>query len=367
MKTTISVIKADIGSVGGHETPSKKVIETVKNFVSENGQSLLSDFQMYHCGDDVAILMAHQKGEDNSDIHKLAWDAFVAGTAVAREQGLYGAGQDILKDTFSGNIKGMGPGSAEIEFEERPNEPFVFFQADKTDPGCFDMPLFLTFTDPMFNPGLFISPILRKGFTFTIMDVSYTEGDKVIVLNTPEDTYSIAALLRDHDKYVIESIKVRETGEVCAKVSTSRLHNIAGKYVGKDDPVCIVRLQKTFPDTGEVVAPYGIGHFVAGDNRGSHNTPLMPVKWGTMPNFFDGPAIVSAAGLCVHNGKFTESIDIFDGPTWDRIREHIADKWVDLRRQGFFGAAMLGLGELEYTEIMDHLKELDDKFTVRGK
>jgi fructose 1,6-bisphosphate aldolase/phosphatase len=45
----------------------------------------------------------------------------VAGTEVAKEQGLYGAGQDILKDAFSGNVKGMGPAVAEMEFEERPN------------------------------------------------------------------------------------------------------------------------------------------------------------------------------------------------------------------------------------------------------
>lgn len=365
MKTTLSVIKADIGSIGGHEKPSSKVIETVKNFVLPKVGNLLKDLNVFTCGDDIALLMVHDKGEDNAEIHKLAWDAFMEGTKKAREQGLYGAGQDMLKDTFSGNVKGMGPGSVEMDFEERPNEPFVFFQADKTDPGCFDLPLYLTFTDPMYNPGLFISPILRKGFIFTIMDVSYVEGDKVIVLNTPEDTYSIAALLRDHDKYVVESIKVRETGEICAKVSTSRLHNIAGKYVGKDDPVCLVRVQKTFPDTGEVLSPYGIGHFVAGDNRGSHNAPLMPVKWGTIPSFFDGPAIVSSAGLCVHNGKLTEYVDLFDQPCWDRVRQKIADKWIDMRRQGFFGAAMLGLGELEYTEIMEHLEELDKKFSVR--
>lgn len=365
MKLTLSVIKADIGSIGGHEKPSEKVLKTIADHVKENAAGLLLDYKIFWCGDDTAILMTHTKGEDNPEIHKMAYDAFFKATQVAKSQGLYGAGQDLLKDSFSGNVKGMGPGVAEMEFEERPNEPFLFFQADKTDPGCFNLPLYLTFTDPMFNPGLFISPILRKGFTFTIMDVSYTKGDKVITLHTPEDLYSIAALLRDHDKYIIESIKVRETGEICAKVSTSRLHNIAGKYVGKDDPVCLVRVQKTFPDTGEVVSPYGIGHFVAGDNRGSHNTPLMPVKWGTMPNFFDGPAIVSAAGLCMHDGIMTEHVDIFEGPTWDRIREKIADKWVEMRKQGFFGCAMLGLGELEYTEIMDHLEELEKKFVVR--
>jgi fructose 1,6-bisphosphatase len=38
-------------------------------------------------------------------------------------------------------------------------------------------------------------------------------------------------------------------------VSTSRLHNTAGKYMGKDDPVKLVRVQKAFPATGEVLAP----------------------------------------------------------------------------------------------------------------
>lgn len=48
----------------------------------------------------------------------------MAGPEVAKSQGLYGAGQDLLKDSFSGNVRGMGPAVAELEFEERPNELF---------------------------------------------------------------------------------------------------------------------------------------------------------------------------------------------------------------------------------------------------
>ncbi len=59
--------------------------------------------------------MSHTHGVDNKQIHKLAWDAFMAGTQVAKEEGLYGAGQDLLKDSFSGNVKGLGPGVAELE------------------------------------------------------------------------------------------------------------------------------------------------------------------------------------------------------------------------------------------------------------
>ena len=133
MKLTLSVIKADIGSIGGHIKPSRKLKDTVADFVCEHGikKGLLIDHYVSSTGDDIAILMTHQKGVSNDAVHKLAWDAFVAGTEVAKEQGLYGAGQDLLKDAFSGNVKGMGPAVAEMEIEERPNECFLFFAADK--------------------------------------------------------------------------------------------------------------------------------------------------------------------------------------------------------------------------------------------
>ena len=169
MRTTLSVIKADVGSIGGHIRPSAKLKETVERFVRENGKKLLLDCYVSSTGDDIALLMTHQHGVDSPKIHELAWDAFMAGTKVAKEQGLYGAGQDLLKDAFSGNVRGLGPGSCEMEFEERPNEPFVFFAADKTDPGAYNLPLYLSFADPMHCAGLLLSPKMAKGFSFTIM------------------------------------------------------------------------------------------------------------------------------------------------------------------------------------------------------
>jgi len=366
MKITLSAIKADVGSLAGHERPSSAMLQTVKEYVGKNGKGFIIDFNIFHTGDDISILMSHQRGKLDSKVHKLAWDAFLEATKVAKSQGLYGAGQDLLKDAFSGNVKGMGPAVAELEIEEREAEPFVFFMADKTDPGAFSLPLYLAFADPMYNPGLLLSSEMAKGFTFTIMDVMHTGADKIITLNAPEDLYDIACLLRDLETYVIEGIRARAHPEMeCVAVSTTRLHNIAGTYTGKDDPIAIVRVQKQFPDSGEVLSPYVIAPFVAGDNRGSHNTPLMPVKMGETVTYFDGPAIVSAVGLSVHEGKFSEVLDLFDHPVWERVREKVSDKAIELRRQGFFGCAMLGMNELEYTGIMERLKELQKKFVVR--
>ena len=366
MKLTLSIIKADVGSLGGHIKPSERLLKCVDGFLLDELNNMAYDFFVSHTGDDIAILLAHTQGVNSAAIHKLAWDAFRAGTECAREQGLYGAGQDLLKDSFSGNVKGMGPAVAEMEFDERPNEPFLFFAADKTDPGAYNLPLYLAFADPMYNSGLILAPGMAKGFRFVIMDVGYTEGDRLIELNAPEELYDIAALLRDNERFVVESIWSRETGEIAAAVSTTRLHNIAGKYTGKDDPVMLVRTQGLFPATGEVLAPFNLGHYVAGFMRGSHVGPLMPVKMNSSVSYFDGPPVVCCLAFCVHAGKLTEPADAFDHPYWDWVRNKISGKVTEIRQQGFSGAAMLPYAELEYGGIVDKMKKLDSRFRVRG-
>ncbi len=365
MKITLSIIKADVGSLGGHIRPSERLLKCVHEHLKGQFQSMAYDFFVSHTGDDIAILLAHTKGVNSAEIHKLAWDAFRVGTDCAKEQGLYGAGQDLLKDSFSGNVRGMGPAVAEMEFEERPNEPFLFFAADKTDPGAYNLPLYLAFADPMYNSGLILAPGMAKGFRFVIMDVNHTEGDRLIELNAPEDLYDIAALLRDNERFVVESVWSRETGEIAASVSTTRLHNIAGKYTGKDDPVMLVRTQGLVPATGEVLAPFNLGHYVAGFMRGSHVGPLMPVKLNSSVSFFDGPPVVCCLAFCVHIGKLTEPADAFDHPYWDWVRNRISGKVTDIRQQGFSGAAMLPYSELEYGGIVDKMKKLDARFVVR--
>jgi len=364
MNITISALKADIGSIGGHITPSQELVKEVKDFVLKNGKDLIIDSYIGFTGDDIAILCTHDRGVSNEKIHKMAWDAFIAGTEVAKKQGLYGAGQDLLKDAFSGNIKGMGPAVAEMEIEERPGEPFILFAADKTDPGAYNLPFYLAFTDPMYCAGLILSPKMSDGFTFRIVDVEYTEKDKIIELNTPEDIYDIAALLRDNERYVIESIYSRNTGNQAVAISTTRLHNIAGKYTGKDDPVALVRVQGEFPATGEVLAPFQIGHYVAGFMRGSHTGPLMPCKLNTTISYFDGPPVVTGAAFCVRDGKLTEPADVFDHPFWDHVRNKVSEKAIDIRRQGFSGSAMLPYSELEYGGIVEKLKKLEKKFKI---
>jgi len=365
MKVTLTAIKADIGSIGGHICPSKGLLEAVEQTVKTGGRGLIIDHAINFTGDDVAILLTHDRGTDDESVHRLAWDAFLAGTEVAKSQGLYGAGQDLLKDAFSGNTRGLGPAVAEMTFDERPNEPFLMFTADKTEPGAYNLPLFLAFTDPMYSAGLILSPAGGKGYRFTVMDVDHSAGDRVVELVTPEEMYDLAALLRDNGRYVIESIHARYDDDIAVSSCTTRLRNIAGKYVGKDDPIMLVRTQKSFPATGEVLAPFEIAHFVAGFMRGSHNGPLMPVRARSSVSFFDGPPIVSCLAFSIREGKLTEPVDAFDHPYWDWVRQKASMKAHEVRRQGFSGSAMLGIHDLEYVGINHRLDALEPRFKVR--
>ena len=345
MKVTVSVIKADVGGVGGHTKPSDGLIEAVRNTI-KNSADLLIDYYIGYCGDDVHIVMSHTHGVDNQQIHKLAWDSFMAGTQVAKEEGLYGAGQDLLKDSFSGNVKGMGPGVAELEFEERPNEAFTVFAADKTEPGAFNYPIYRMFVDALSNTGLIVNKSLASGVKINIMDV---EEGKIAELELWQDKPTIEAALMYPGRYVVDSVTTKE-GEPILAASTDRLHNIAGTYVGKDDPICLVRTQKNFPATEEVGSVFNNPHYVAGNTRGSHNMPLMPVKLNSAATINFCIPIVEALVFSMHNGKFTGPFDGFSTPDWDYIREIATKKAMSMRSQGFIHPATLVPSELEYAE-----------------
>ena len=364
---TISAIKADVGSVGGHTQPSAEMMKIASEMMEAQRGKLLIDHRVTHTGDDICLTMTHRHGVEAPDVHRLAYDVFLAAGAIAERQGLYGAKQDLLKSEFSGNIQGMGPGVAELTIVERPAEPFMVLTADKTEPGAFNSLLYLTFCDPMYCSGLLLSPDVGKGFSFTIVDVNHTEAEREITLRAPEDLYDLAALLRDTGRFVIKSIHSRaHPDEQAASLSTTRLKNIAGRYVGKDDPVAIVRTQKIFPATEEFGLAFSKVPYVAGDCRGSHNMPLAPVPLNTDSSIFYCLPMVSAAGYSVRDGVLTGPMDLFQNPVWEVFRNKAVRKGAEMRAQGFFNPAMLGMEELEYGGIVERLKALDQRFVLNG-
>ncbi len=375
MKITLSVIKADVGSIGGHTKPSEKMLELAKGRIKLAVSSgLLIDGLVTHTGDDIALTMSHERGVGNTEIHRFAWDSFLTATREAQRAGLYGAGQDLLVDAPAGNVRGAGPAVAEIEFnrdvesKDRPAEAFLVFAADKCGPGTYNYPLYSVFCDPMHDGGLLLNPKMRKGFTLTIIDMDHKDGDRVVKLDVPERIWDVAVLMQNPDRFAIEAIHSRYAPhEQITSVSATRLHNIAGKYTGKDDPIALVRTQGMFPAPEEILEPFTLGHFVTGDARGSHVMPIMPVAINTP---VAGPyclPIVSCLGFSLDAaGKFSEEyLDFFGDSVWDATRLKIQAKAEEWRRQGFIGPTMASHAELSYTGIVDALEKLDKEFVVR--
>jgi fructose 1,6-bisphosphate aldolase/phosphatase len=355
-KVTLSVIKADVGGFVGHSSVHPDLLSAARSHLSEKGTDLLTDFYVTHVGDDVELVMTHEKGVDHPDIHELAWDAFIGATAVARKLKLYGAGQDLLADSFSGNIKGMGPGVAEMEFEERPSEPVIVFMADKTEPGAWNYPLYKMFADPFNTPGLVIDPKMHKGFDFEVHDLI---DHKKVTFHCPEEIYDLLVLIGAPGRYCMKAIYSRTLNEIGAVSSTQRLNLMAGRYIGKDDPVCIVRCQSGMPAVGEALEPFARPHLVAGWMRGSHHGPLMPCSMMQCnPTRFDGPPRVIALGFQLCQGHLIGPQDFFADPSYDRARQ-IANELADyMRSLGPFEPHRLGLEELEYTTLPDVMKKL---------
>lgn len=379
MDITLSAIKADVGSIGGHTCPSTEMINVVSQLLQENIDSgLIIDGLVTYTGDDIAIIFTHQQGVNNEKIHiGFAWNAFLAATAIAKAQGNYGAGQDLLKDAPSGNVRGAGPGVAEICFtlnpkdNYRPAESFMIFAGDKCAPGAFNLPLYLAFADPMHNGGLLLNPHMHLGWTVNIIDMDHKseKDDRIIRLNVPERSWDAAALLQNPDRYAIESIYSRyKPEEQVVAVSATRLHNIAGKYTGKDDPIAIVRNQGIFPAPEEIIEPYAtVNQIISGGARGSHNMPQLPVPINTAVT---GPychPIISAIGFSMNQqGKFAgRFVDFFAGSPWDHARWVSQQRAADLRRQGFFGITMAQQAEIAYTGLVNTWKKLDDEFELR--
>ncbi len=366
MKTTISLIKADIGGWPGHASMHPELIKVAKEELSRAVETgIIKSFYVAHVGDDLELIMSHNRGVGDEEVHKLAWDTFQKGAEKARELKLYGAGQDLLSDAFSGNVKGLGPGSAEMEFTERKSEPLVAFMMDKTEPGAFNLPIFRMFADPFNTAGLVIDPAAHAGFVFEIWDIM---ENKKVLLRSPEEMYDILALIGAKERYVIKHVFPKEGGklppdEPVAVVSTDKLYQIAGKYVGKDDPVALVRAQSGLPALGEVLEPFSFPHLVSGWMRGSHNGPLMPVAMRQAKcTRFDGPPRVVALGFQVHSSLLGEPVDLFDDPAFDMTRtkaQEIADY---MRRHGPFEPHRLPLADMEYTTLPGVLERLKDRF-----
>ena len=247
-----------------------------------------------------------------------------------------------------------------MEIEERKSEPIIIFMADKTSAGAWNMPLYKMFADPFNTIGLVIAPPLHNGFSFEVHDV---KEHKKITINTPEEIYDLLIFIGAPSRYAVKAVYNRDTGDIASVSSTQRLSLIAGRYVGKDDPVCIVRAQGSFPAVGEILEPFTNPTLVEGWMRGSHHGPLMPVSVedGT-PSRFDGPPRVISIGFQLAQGKLIGPRDMFIDKSFDEAR-HQANLMANyMRSHGPFEPHRLPLEEMEYTTMPQIMEKISGRF-----
>ena len=61
---TLSVIKADVGGYVGHSSMHPDLLAVAQEMLTQAKQKgTLIDFHVAHCGDDLFLVMTHERGE----------------------------------------------------------------------------------------------------------------------------------------------------------------------------------------------------------------------------------------------------------------------------------------------------------------
>ena len=233
---TISAINADIGGyVGDSGVHPDLLAEAERGVGDASAPELAIDGSVNSRGDDVNLVMTDRHGVDAGPEHHFAWDTFVELTHVAKRLHLYGAGQDLS--------------------------------------------LYRIFCDPFNTAGLSIDKSVHAGLMVAVHDL--IEHGRAF-FKCPEDLYDMLVYIRPTGRSVLEQVFGRgNLDHSVASMSTSRLSLIAGRYVGKDDAVMIVRRQGGLPAVGEVreMADYvrPMGPLEPG------RLPMEDVEYATMP------------------------------------------------------------------------------------
>ncbi|MEK7709796.1 MAG: fructose 1,6-bisphosphatase, partial [candidate division NC10 bacterium] len=175
----VKATKADVGGVGGHVVAAEEVKSAIGKFVLDNnlfqGEPIFTSLMVTHTGDDVAITGIMSERIPMSVVDELMWDALQLGADKAGELGLYGPGQDLIADAFTGNLRGAGPATIALPLPLRPDNPsqtvLVSF-ADKTEPMAYNYYATGAYLLPRFNTGLVIAHSkMKRGYLMDIVDL----------------------------------------------------------------------------------------------------------------------------------------------------------------------------------------------------
>src|SRR2546427_328378 len=319
----IKATKADVGGVGGHVVAADEVKSIIAKYVLDNnsyrGEPIFTSMIVTHTGDDCAVTGIMAETVDMSVVDELMWDALQEGATKAAELGLYGPGQDLVADAFTGNLRGAGPASVALPFpvrKDNPSQTVLVSFADKTEPMAFNHFATGAYMLPRFNTGLVIAASkMKRGYLFEIVDL---------------DTKAQAI----------------EAGA-----------GLAGFGGGAG------------PAPGEITPPWATAPMVAGDCRGSHNLHILPMPINSQTSYWSGPILSVITLSCnIHTGRIGAISDQFSlGTPWDEVRRTASKLAIQFRHaHGIKQPATLHEDELEYQEgWKERRNRLERQFEVK--
>lgn len=205
MKITISLAKANI------RRPAAASLDLLRKDLGKEKGKAIVDYRIIGRAGDARLLMTHEHGVNSKEIRSL------------------------LHDTLPDGL----PDVCELEIAERDEEAFVVFMLNKAETSAANRALYDVFANPLSTTGLVADPKLREGFKFEVHDVGRTHK---IILDSPEETYDLLALISLTDTYHVAQV-YKNDGTPAAAVS-AEMSNM------------VVRAQSGFPAICAVVDPF---------------------------------------------------------------------------------------------------------------
>lgn len=381
----LSDIKADGGGKLGHTAPPTLFAGVARASLEEATRAgLLRSYDVFAVGDDLHLLMLHDRGVDDNDIHLLAFRSFWRAVWVTEILGYkpYGLAQDLkigpatkgktveelaepsdlfvrllgdflpsperealgkitdalarwragrseteVRRPFAGNVTGQGPGFAELPLPS-PNTIIGLVAADKAGPAAFNLPIWHAVSTALgchdfqqnFGQSLALEIFDVHEHRRIFLDASAHRSEIVELLGAT-NLFNVKRVWSLRNVVPDRAKVVDQIDRLVLAASTEKLALIAGgEYVGKDDPVLL-----GVPELVEPIFQLMRDGFylTQGDERGSHYMMLAPKPLSEAVATIRSRGLEVGLRVGVRAGKHMFLEDVYAQPGYLEARERI--------------------------------------------
>ncbi|GBD26053.1 Fructose-1,6-bisphosphate aldolase/phosphatase [bacterium HR30] len=381
----LSDIKADGGGKLGHTAPPTLFSGVAQASLEEATRTgLISSYKVFAVGDDLHLLMLHNRGVDNNDIHLLAFRTFWRAVWVTEilQYRPYGLAQDLkigpatkgktveelaepsdvfvsllgdflpsaerealpqirnalnqwragrseteVRRPFAGNVTGQGPGFAELPLIHH-DAVVGLVAADKAGPAAFNLPIWLAVNAALGKAEF--REHFGQSLALEIFDVhehrrifldGFAHRSEIVRLLGATNLFNVKRVWSLRQVVADPARVADHLDRVLLAASTEKLALIAGgEYVGKDDPVLL-----GVPELVEPVFQLMRDGFylTQGDERGSHYMMLAPKPLTEAIATIRSRGLEVGLRVGIAAGTHISLEDVYAEPAYFEARERI--------------------------------------------